>query len=88
MINPKKVEVELPESVFELLKDRAKEHGHSFDAELVSVLEEYFTLPEEILETGADIADLKSQLRQLKEETSDFEAEITRRIKLLLHLPA
>jgi plasmid stability protein len=86
MSDTKKVEVELPERVFELLEINSKEHGHSFNTELVSVLEEYLSLPEEVLETGADIAELKSQLRQLKEETSDFEAEVNRRIKLLFHL--
>jgi plasmid stability protein len=87
MINPKKVESELPEIVFGELERRAGEHGRSFNAELVSVLEEYLTLPEEVLEMGDDIAGIKSHLQQLKEETSDFEAEVSRRIKLLLHLP-
>jgi hypothetical protein len=87
MCDTKKIEVELPEIVFEELERRAGEHKLSFNAELVSVLEEYFTLPEEVLETGANIAELKSQLRQLMEETSDFETEVIRRIKLLFHLP-
>jgi hypothetical protein len=81
-----KIEVEILEIVFGVLAESAKEHGQSFNAELVSVLEEYFILPEEVREAGADIAELKSQLQQLKEETSDFEAEITRRINLLFHL--
>jgi hypothetical protein len=81
-----KIEIELDETLAFVVKDLAFEHGVTVPEEVVSLLTEYLGTPEEIRELSNDLQEMRSSLEQTREETSDFSAEVTRRINLLFHL--
>jgi hypothetical protein len=81
-----KFEIEVSDILLSVLITEAKQHGRTVPEEAVALLEEYLGTPEEIRVLSNDLQALKAEFSQVKEETSDFAAEVTRRVNLLFHL--
>ena len=81
-----KIAIEASDILFSVLETEAEQHGRSVSEETVAVLEDWLGTPKEILALANDLQLMRSELQQVQEETSDFAAEVTRRINLLLHL--
>jgi hypothetical protein len=80
------IQIEIDDPMFSVLEDLASKHNTTVPEEVVALLVEYLGTPEEIRALSNDLQALRDGLSQTINETSDFTAEVTRRINLLFHL--
>jgi hypothetical protein len=81
------IQIEVDDALFSVLENLASQHHTTIPEEVVSALVEYLGTPEEVRSLMDDLTSLRMEYSDIRAFSNELESEVSRRIKLLFHLP-